>query len=208
MVKISVSVLGADDKIKALKQLNQTDADYLHLDLMDGKFVPFKTPNFNEVNKILLNSHKKLEIHLMVEDPHKYIEDYALLDTEYITIHSEIKHPARYLKQIKDYGIKAGLAVNPQTPISIIEPYLEELDLVVIMSVEPGLPGQTFMPEVLTKIKELKQMTTRNILIAVDGGINDQNCLLIEEQGADMLCSGSYITNSDDYQSSINKLRG
>ena len=144
MTEISVSILGVDNKIEALKKLNQTDVDYIHVDVMDGKFVPFKTPPFNEIGKVLSNTQKKLDVHLMVENPTKYVNDYAMLNTEYITIHSEIKDVDKHINSIKEYGLKSGLALNPKTSIETIIPYLKDINLVLIMSVEPVLPGQTF----------------------------------------------------------------
>lgn len=208
MIKISVSILGAENKIEALKKLNKTDADYMHLDLMDGKFVPFKTPPFNEINKIIANTNKKLDIHLMTSNPSKYIKDYGMLNTEYITIHVEINEVKKYLNEIKEYGLKCGLAISPNTEVKEIIPYLDDIDLVLLMSVEPGLPGQTFNEKIIEKINQLKQIIKPNTIISVDGGINEENSEILRNNGIDMISSGTYVTNSEDYQKQIKRLRG
>ena len=116
----------------------------MHLDIMDGKFVPFKTPAFNEINRVISNTNKKLDVHLMVENPSKYIKDYGMLDTEFITIHVEIKDVSKYLNEIKDYGLKCGLAISPRTSVDEIKPYVKDIDLAYVIDVEQGLAGKTF----------------------------------------------------------------
>ena len=206
---VSTSFLSSNNIPRDLKKLNETDTDYIHVDVMDGKFVPNKTMPFSEMKNIYKYTSKRLDVHLMVNDPMKYINDYATLNTEYITIHEEIDVDIiEMLKLIKSYGIKCGLAINPDTLVSDLVPYLPLLDLVLVMSVEPGAGGQKFIMESEDKIKEVKILIdTYNLStkISVDGGINSETknyCSL-----CDILVSGSYIVNSLDFSKQIDSLR-
>ena len=175
---VSTSFLSSNNIPRDLKKLNETDTDYIHVDVMDGKFVPNKTMPFSEMKNIYKYTSKRLDVHLMVNDPTKYINDYATLNTEYITIHEEIDVDIiEMLKLIKSYGIKCGLAIKPDTLVSDLVPYLPLLDLVLVMSVEPGAGGQKFIMESEDKIKEVKTLIdTYNLStkISVDGGINSE----------------------------------
>lgn len=206
---VSTSFLSSNNIPRDLKKLNETDTDYIHVDVMDGKFVPNKTMPFSEMKNIYKYTSKRLDVHLMVNDPMKYINDYATLNTEYITIHEEIDVDIiEMLKLIKSYGIKCGLAIKPDTLVSDLVPYLPLLDLVLVMSVEPGAGGQKFIMESEDKIKEVKILIdTYNLStkISVDGGINSETknyCSL-----CDILVSGSYIVNSLDFSKQIDSLR-
>lgn len=206
---VSTSFLSSNNIPRDLKKLNETDTDYIHVDVMDGKFVPNKTMPFSEMKNIYKYTSKRLDVHLMVNDPTKYINDYATLNTEYITIHEEIDVDIiEMLKLIKSYGIKCGLAIKPDTLVSDLVPYLPLLDLVLVMSVEPGAGGQKFIMESEDKIKEVKTLIdTYNLStkISVDGGINSEikdYCSL-----CDILVSGSYIVNSLDFSKQIDSLR-
>lgn len=206
---VSTSFLSSNNIPRDLKELNETDTDYIHVDVMDGKFVPNKTMPFSEMKNIYKYTSKRLDVHLMVNDPTKYINDYATLNTEYITIHEEIDVDIiEMLKLIKSYGIKCGLAIKPDTLVSDLVPYLPLLDLVLVMSVEPGAGGQKFIMESEDKIKEVKTLIdTYNLStkISVDGGINSETkdyCSL-----CDILVSGSYIVNSLDFSKQIDSLR-
>lgn len=206
---VSTSFLSSNNIPRDLKKLNETDTDYIHVDVMDGKFVPNKTMPFSEMKNIYKYTSKRLDVHLMVNDPTKYINDYATLNTEYITIHEEIDVDIiEMLKLIKSYGIKCGLAIKPDTLVSDLVPYLPLLDLVLVMSVEPGAGGQKFIMESENKIKEVKTLIdTYNLStkISVDGGINSETknyCSL-----CDILVSGSYIVNSLDFSKQIDSLR-
>lgn len=206
---VSTSFLSSNNIPRDLKKLNETDTDYIHVDVMDGKFVPNKTMPFSEMKNIYKYTSKRLDVHLMVNDPTKYINDYATLNTEYITIHEEIDVDIiEMLKLIKSYGIKCGLAIKPDTLVSDLVPYLPLLDLVLVMSVEPGAGGQKFIMESEDKIKEVKTLIdTYNLSpkISVDGGINSETkdyCSL-----CDILVSGSYIVNSLDFSKQIDSLR-
>ena len=208
-MKISASFLGVKNIPDTLTKLNITDVDYIHVDVMDGKYVKNKTMSFSELSNITFYTRKRLDVHLMVENPLKLIDDYATLNVEYLTFHVDIKdNLEKVFKRCMDYGIKIGLAVNPKDDISIVYPYLDKIDLVLLMSVEPGLPGQEFIKETLSKIKKLKNYLNKNklnTLISVDGGINLDNINNLKD--VDIIVSGSTITKSDDYQEIISKLR-
>lgn len=208
-MKISGSFLSSENIPQDLIKLNTTDIDYIHLDIMDGKFVKEKTMPFRQMRYIYKYTSKRLDVHLMVEDPSKYIPLYAELNTEYITFHIEtLEDIVNNLKLIKSYSIKSGLAVSPNTKIKEIVPYLPYIDLLLIMSVEPGEGGQEFIKETENKIKEVRELINSykfNIVINVDGGINDKTKEYCKD--ADILTSGSYIIKSNDFQKNITSLR-
>jgi ribulose-phosphate 3-epimerase len=211
MVKVSVSILSSNDKRKAISLLNKTNADYLHVDVMDGKFVEEKSLDFSKMKDLLKNSNLPLDVHLMVANPNKLIEGYALLKTEFITIHYELDKDVNvYLDKIKSYGIKCGISIKPNTKVEAIYHLLDKIDLVLIMSVEPGYGGQEFIESTLSKIETLKEeIVSRklNVLIEVDGGIDNETAKLCILKGVDILVSGSYITSSNNYQEKINELK-
>lgn len=205
---ISTSFLSSMNPAHDLKLLNETDTDYIHVDVMDGIFVPGRTMPFKEMRKIYKYTSKRLDVHLMVEDASKLITKYANLNAEYITIHVESENVEQNLKLIKKYAIKAGIAINPETKVKELVPYLPLVDLILVMSVEPGKGGQAFLPKTKNKIKEISKLIQEHkskAIISVDGGINDEtkkNCI-----EASQLVSGSYILSGDDYQERINSLR-
>lgn len=208
-MKISASFLSSKNIPRDLVRLNETDVDYIHLDIMDGKFVEAKTMPFREMKNIYKYTSKRLDVHLMVEEPSKYIPLYAELNTEYITFHLETNEDIkRNLELIKSYSIKAGLSIKPDTKITELIPYLPYLDLILVMSVEPGKGGQKFIEESGDRIKEIRTLLdeySSNALISVDGGIDDKtknNCSEV-----DILAVGSYIICNDDYQRQIDSLR-
>lgn len=180
-----------------VKELDKSKVDFIHLDIMDGKFVSNKTWTYGEIKKIVSYSNKPLDVHLMVENPSKYINDYALLNTEYLTIHYEaVKNLDKTIEEIKSYGLKVGVSIKPSTDVSVLFPYLNNIDLILIMSVEPGKSGQGFIENIPDKISKLKsEIISQNskVIISVDGGINDQTGLLCKEAGCDMLVSASFI---------------
>lgn len=210
-MKVSVSILGLNDRKKAISLLNNTNCDYIHIDVMDGSFVPNKQFTTEEINNLEIISKKKFDVHLMVDNPRKYIENLDISNIEYIIVHSEIaKDINELLDLIKSYNIKCGLSIKPNTDISILTPYLNKLDLILVMSVEPGFSGQEFISNSLDKVSKLKQIIKNNnldIVMAIDGGINGSNASLVKKSGIDMVVSGSYVTNSLDYQDKINDLR-
>ena len=209
-MKVSVSILSNTLKpLDIVKELDKTNADAIHIDIMDGKFVDNKTWTTSEIIKLTKYSNLPLDVHLMVNNPSKYIEDYAMLNTNNITFHYEaVKDVNKVINEIKDYGLKVGIAVNPDTDVKNIYDYLSNIDIVLIMSVYPGKSGQVFINETLDKIKELKDYIFNNnlkTLISVDGGINDETGKLCKEAGADVLVSASYIHN--DIKNNIDKLK-
>lgn len=209
-MKISASFLSSYYIEQDIMKLNETDVDFIHVDVMDGKFVKNKTLPFRAMKNIYKFTSKRLDVHLMASNPKKLIKKYAQLNTEYITIHVELEEDIEDLIDlIHNYGIKCGLSLKPNTPIEELNPYLDKIDMVLFMAVEPGEGGQQFIPETLIKIKEFKKKLKeekRNIVINVDGGINLDNCKKLRQ--ADILVSGSCITSSEDFQKTITRLRG
>ncbi len=209
-MKVSVSILSSSIKPQDIvKKLDNTKADFIHVDIMDGKFVENKTWTISEVKKIVSYSKLPLDVHLMVENPSKYIEDYALLNTSYITFHYEtVKDIDKMINEIKNYGLKVGIAINPETDEKVLYPYLTKVDQVLVMSVHPGKSGQSFIDNTPNKIENLKQeIINQNAktIISVDGGINDETGKLCVEKGVDMLVSASYIHK--DIVNNINTLK-
>ena len=208
-MKISATFLSSSNVPVDLRKLNETDVDYIHVDVMDGKFVPNKTMPFREMSNIYKYTDKRLDVHLMVDDPKKYIPLYAELNTEYITFHVEVmEHIEECLELIKSYGIKCGLALRPSTPVKSLVPYLPLLDLVLVMSVEPGKGGQKFILSSQEKIEEVRALLDSyhsKAVINVDGGINNETKDKCQE--CDILTSGSYIINSESFQQRIDSLR-
>lgn len=209
MKKISASFLNSKNIPSDLTKLNDTDVDFIHVDIMDGKFVKNKTMPFSEMKNIYKYTNKRLIVHLIVENPSKYIPLYAELNTECIVFHVESSEDIiKNLELIKSFSIKCGLAINPDTKINELIPYLPYLDEILVMSVYPGEGGQEFIKESENRIKELKELIRSynlNILIDVDGGVNDK--VLDKVVEADILTSGCYIINSNDFQEKITSLR-
>lgn len=197
-MKVSVSVLSNEIKPQDIvKKLDLSKPDYIHIDIMDGKFVSNKTWTTSEVKKFASYSTLPLEVHLMVNNPSKYIEDYALMNTSIIIFHYEaVKDINEMINKVKLYGLKVGIAINPETNINVLIPYLNMIDEVLIMSVHPGKSGQSFIEESLEKISVLKNIILEGnykTIISVDGGINNETGLLCKDAGADELVSASYI---------------
>lgn len=204
-----MSILGIqENKKEQLLRLAKTDAEYFHIDVMDGKFVTNKTGAIEELKKVLPLT-KPSDVHLMVEDIYSFVDAYQTLRPEYITIHYEIGSSVmKALDYIKKYHIKAGLSIKPNTSIREILPYLPFVDLVLVMSVEPGRGGQKFMPKVVNKINELKRLREiydYHYVIEVDGGINKNTASYCGS--ADLLVVGSYVTEFREYQAQIDKVR-
>lgn len=210
-MKLSVSYLSVKRKDVAdvIEMLDLTSADFIHVDVMDGKYVPNKANLFSFVESIGKFTRKRLDIHFMVSKPLKMIDDYASLNAYCMTYHVDIQNNIdEIIEKTKSYGIKVGLAINPDQDIDIIKPYLDKIDLILVMSVKPGMGGQKFIPEVIPKIKKLRKLIKeekRDILISVDGGVNLDNKKDLKD--ADILVSGSFITNSPDYEKLIEKMR-
>jgi len=208
-MKIAASYLSIKDNLEEkIKILDNTTIDYIHVDVMDGEFVPNKTLDFNSLESILNNTNKPLDVHLMVNDIKSYIDDYSKLNPIFITFHLEATDNLNeMINYIKNLGIKVGLSIKPNTPIESIIPYLKDIDLVLIMSVEPGMGGQQFITNSIDRINYLKEYRSINNLdyvIEVDGGINDETIKLVN---SDISVVGSFITKSDNYQEQVNKLK-
>ena len=209
-MRVSVSFLSSDNPPRDLRLLNDTNCEYIHVDVMDGKFVKNKTMPWREMKNIYKYTNKRLDVHLMVDDPSKYISNYAELNTEYITIHVELSGDInKYIREIKSYSIKAGLAIKPNTNVRDIIPYLPYINLILVMSVEPGEGGQDFINSSEEKIKELRRLLEEycldDVIINVDGGVN--NLTIDKCRDADMVVSGSYIIRSENFQDNIDSLR-
>lgn len=209
-MKTSVTFLKSKySREETIKKIMETDVDYIHVDMMDGKFVPRTVLTIEEAKSCLSNSIKPLEIHLMVEHPNNYINELANLNVSYLTIHAEIDDDIDYLiSLIHSYGINAGLALNPETKVEAINDYLDQIDYVLIMGVKPGYGGQALIPETINKISELKDLRERynyHYKIALDGGVNNTNRHLLND--LDIVIAGSYICESDNYQDAINTLK-
>lgn len=198
MKKVSGSFLSNNDKLYEINRLNNSNVDYIHFDVMDGKFVSNKNITVSELPKLIDNVKKKIDIHFMVSNPDKYIEKICYYNIEYITIHYEIKNLEDYIDKIKNYGFKVGIAIKPETDIEKIYYLLDKINLVLIMSVEPGKSGQKFI-NVSDKINKLKQEIINrklNVKISVDGGINEEVLTYVKE--ADILVSSSFILSDLD----------
>ena len=207
-MKISVSYLTSKDLENDLRKLNVTNADYIHVDVMDGKFVKNKSLPFKVIRNIHKYTNKRLDVHLMVKKPVKFISDYATLNTEVITVHVETKGIDKALDLIEAYGIKTGISIKPNTPLDALDPYLDRVDLILIMSVEPGRGGQEFMEDTIDRVKEVRKRLNEaksKALISVDGGITEEIAEKLKD--VDILVSGNYILSSDDFQYQIYKLR-
>ena len=214
-IKISPSILSADFSQlgKEIKKLEDAGADMIHVDVMDGHFVPNLTIGPPVIKALKKNSLLPFDVHLMISPVHKYIESYANAGADIITIHPEATNDLLgSINKIKEFKKKVGISLNPETKIEIIEKLLDQIDLILIMSVNPGFGGQKFMPEVLNKVKKLDEIRKNlklNFVIEIDGGINFENSKLAIKSGADILVSGTTIfkNNNGDIKKNIDLLR-
>lgn len=209
-MKITVSFLKSKvDRVLAIKKIDETDCDYIHVDVMDGKFVDNYTLSIEDCLELLNNTTKKLDIHLMVENPDMYIDALYELNVSYFTVHIELGNIVESLiDKIHSLGVRAGLAINPETDISMLSPYLDRIDYIIVMGVHPGAGGQPLIPKTIEKIKQLKVLRESNCyhyLLCFDGGVNKETRKILDD--ADVLVCGSYICMSDDYQARINEIR-
>jgi len=213
MVKIAPSILSADfSKLgEEIKAVEQAGADWIHIDVMDGHFVPNITIGPLVVEAVRKITELPLDVHLMIEDADKYIKDFAQAGADILTVHVEAcPHLHRTIYHIKEQNVRAGVVLNPSTPLSSLEEVLHEIDMVLLMSVNPGFGGQTFISSLLDKTMNLKEIMGQyehEFDLEVDGGIKVENAGEIKEVGANVLVAGSAIFNSKDYKKAIQQLR-
>ncbi|MFD2612929.1 ribulose-phosphate 3-epimerase [Paenibacillus gansuensis] len=215
MIHIAPSILSADfAKLgQEIQEVEKGGADWIHIDVMDGHFVPNITLGPVIVKAIRPYTKLPFDVHLMMEEPEKYIEAFADAGADYISVHVETcPHLHRVIHLIKEHGVKPGVVLNPATPVSLIEPILQDVDLVLVMTVNPGFGGQQFIPATLDKIRALKQMLDQKGLsrvhIEVDGGINTETAAHVVEAGADVLVAGNAVFGSKDRAGAIAAIRG
>lgn len=192
-----------------IKELEEAGADYLHLDIMDGSFVPQITFGSKIVSDIKKITSLPLDVHLMIVSPEKHIDDFAKAGADIISVHYEGNiHLHKLIMQIKSHNVKAGIVLNPHTRVDVIEPFIDDIDNVLIMSVNPGFGGQKFITNSIKKIEETKKLIgQREIIISVDGGINLNTCSDVIKAGANLLVAGSAIIDSKDKKETIKQLR-
>jgi len=191
--------------------VNQSDADWFHLDVMDGVFVPNISFGMPVIQAIAKHAKKPLDTHLMIVDPDKYIKTFGDLGVDHLTVHYEAcPHLHRTLQAIKAEGMKAGVAINPHTSIKLLEDTIQDIDIVIVMSVNPGFGGQSFIENTYQKVADLKELINRknaNTLIEIDGGVNADNAKKLIDHGADVLVAGSFVFKSANPTETIKKLK-
>lgn len=213
MKKIAPSILSADfSKLgEELKAVEEAGADLIHVDVMDGHFVPNIT-----IGPLIITGLRKLtklplDVHLMIEKPQKFIEDFVKAGSTWITIHVEVcKKLRQMIKIIRDFNVRPGVVLNPSTPLKVLYPIIDDIDLVLLMSVNPGFPGQSFIPSTLKKIERLRKIVDQNrysLEIEVDGGIKIENIKAVSKAGADIFVLGTGIFKTKDYKETIKKLK-
>ena len=210
---IAPSVLAADfaNLQRDVEMINSSDADWFHIDIMDGVFVPNISFGMPVLRDIAKHATKTIDVHLMIVDPDRYISTFKNLGADILTVHYEAcTHLHRTLQAIKAQGMKAGVALNPHTSISLLEDTIQDIDLVCLMSVNPGFGGQSFIENTYDKVIALKELITRkgaNTIIEIDGGVTSKNAKQLADAGADVLVAGSYVFKSEDPTKTITNLK-
>ena len=210
---IAPSVLAADfaNLQRDIEMINSSEADWFHIDIMDGVFVPNISFGMPVLEAIAKHAKKTIDVHLMIVDPDRYIKTFAALGSNILTVHYEAcTHLHRTLQAIKAEGMKAGVALNPHTNISLLEDVIKDIDMVCIMSVNPGFGGQSFIENTYKKIKDLKEMIVRNnasTIIEIDGGVTNKNAVALVQAGADVLVAGNYVFKAEDPITTISDLK-